>query len=789
MNKRVLSTLEFHKIIDDLKGYAGSEPGKLMCEKLCPSYNLEWIVRSQKETADALSRLIKNDRVSFNANKDIRASVKSVEIGRTLSISELLVISRMLVLTNELSEYGQKAHDDDPDDSLTPYFDTLAPLPLLTKEISRCITDNEEIADNASAELSKIRKSYSVIEGRIHSTLNTMVNSTYRSYLMDAVITMRDNRYCLPVKAEYKSQVSGIVHDKSSTGSTYFIEPSGIVNLNNELKDLDIRQQKEIEEILKGLSARVAAQSPVILENQKTITLLDFIFAKAKYALKYNATMPIFNDEHRINLRSARHPLIDQEKVVPISLTLGDDFDLLIVTGPNTGGKTVSLKTVGLLSLMGQSGLHIPALDRSELGLFKEIYADIGDEQSIEQSLSTFSSHMTSIVDIFNHVDQDSLCLFDELGAGTDPTEGAALAISILNYLHDRGIRTMATTHYSELKIYALQTSFVQNACCEFDVESLRPTYRLLIGIPGKSNAFAISSKLGLSDDIIEYAKSTISAEDERFEDVIEELEAKRIRLENDQKEIDDLKAQIASLKEELEGKHEKLSSQRDRILKEAKEEAREILKEAKDMADESIRAFQNQNTVMKIQTMEKKRANLRKKIDENTTAPSLAKQPKADKAKTITLEKALPGTNVHIISMNIDGVITVRPDSRGNVSVQCGIITSKVNIKDLYEIKEDKSATKAPAKKPKLNLSKSSNIPSEINVIGLTVDDAIMKVDKYLDDALLCHMPSVRIVHGKGTGALRNAIHDFLSRCSYVSSYNLGAHGEGDAGVTIVHF
>lgn len=789
MNERVLKTLEFHKIIDELKGYAGSEPGKNMCERLRPSHNLEWIIRSQQETADAFSRLIRDDRISFGANKDIRGSIKSVEIGRTLSISELLTIARLLTLTSELSNYGEKAHDDDPDDSLSGYFDVLSPLPLLEKEISKCINDNEEIADTASPELSKIRKSYSVIEGRIHSSLNTMVNSTYRSYLMDAVITMRDNRYCIPVKAEYKSQVPGIVHDKSSTGSTFFIEPSGIVNLNNELKELELKEQKEIEEILKGLSARVAAQSPVLLENQKTITLLDFIFAKAKYALKYNATMPIFNDEHRINLRSARHPLIDSDKVVPINISLGDEFDLLIVTGPNTGGKTVSLKTVGLLSLMGQSGLHIPALDRSELGLFSEIYADIGDEQSIEQSLSTFSSHMTSIVDIFKKVDADSLCLFDELGAGTDPTEGAALAISILNYLHERGIRTMATTHYSELKVYALQTSFVQNACCEFDVESLRPTYRLLIGIPGKSNAFAISSKLGLSDEIIDYAKTTISAEEERFEDVIQELEAKRIRLENDQEEIDSLKKEIASLKAELEGKQEKLSSQREKILNEAKEEAREILKEAKEMADESIRAFQNKNTVMKIQTMEKKRANLRKKIDENTTSTLETSKTKANQQKTIALKDATPGTSVHIISMNIDGTITVRPDSRGNVSVQCGIITSKVNISDLIEIKEDKTSTTTAQKKPKLNISRSSNIPSEINVIGMTVDEAVSKVDKYLDDALLCHLPSVRIVHGKGTGALRNGIHDFLRSCPYVASYNLGAHGEGDAGVTIVHF
>jgi len=788
MNERVLKTLEYNKILDILSGYAGSEPAKNMCLKLRPSGNPEWIIKAQDETEAAFNRLLKDDRLSFGANKDIRGMIKSAAIGHTLSASELLSISRLLVLTNDLSAYGNK--DDETVDALSDYFLRLMPLPLLEKEIGRCITPDEEIADNASPALSSIRKNYQIIGGRIHSQLNNMVNSTYRSYLQDAVITMRGNRYCLPVKAEHKSQVPGIVHDQSSTGSTLFIEPASIVDLNNELKELELKERDEIEVILSGLTARVAAQADVLTENQKTATLLDFIFAKAKYAMKINATKPIFNDEHRINLRQARHPLLDPKTAVPISVNLGDTFDLLIVTGPNTGGKTVSLKTMGLFTLMGQSGLHIPALDRSELGFFKEVYADIGDEQSIEQSLSTFSSHMTHIVKILSEADQDSLCLFDELCAGTDPAEGAALAIAILQSLHDQGIRTMATTHYSELKIYALQSAFVENASCEFDVESLRPTYRMLIGIPGKSNAFAISKKLGLPESIIDSAKETISSEQESFETVISDLETKRISIEKEQANIESYKAEIERLKNEISEKQQKITDQRDRIIREAKEEAKEILQEAKDVADESIRAFHNQGNPMKIQTMEKKRTMLREKINENNVPEKKLAKPVNTK-KTLDAKNALPGTYIHIISMNMDGTIKTRPDSKGNITVQCGIISSKVSLKDVYEIDPPTQNEKAAIKgaKTKLNISKSSNIPTEINVIGKTVDEAIAVIDKYLDDAYLCHLPKVRIVHGKGTGALKNGIHAYLRGCSYVSSYELAAHGEGDAGVTVVTF
>lgn len=785
MNEKVLKTLEYHKITQNLSDYAGSEPGKKMCLNLRPSTNPDWIENSLAQSDAALKRLIKNDRVSFGANHDVRPILKSIELGHVASAAEILGIAGILTLTDELIKYGVPESEDSEKDELSSIFESLISVPLLEKEIRRCIISEDEIADDASSELSQLRRSRSVYSGRIHTQLTNMVNNTYRTYLMDPVITMRGNRYCIPVKAEYKNQVPGLIHDQSSSGSTFFIEPASVVDLNNKLKEIELKERDEIHKILTGLCGRIASHSSEISNNQKTITLLDFIFAKGKYALKLNATKPIFNDEHRINLRNARHPLLATDKVVPISIRLGDDFDLLIVTGPNTGGKTVSLKTTGLLTLMGQSGLLIPTLDRSELGLFTEVYADIGDEQSIEQSLSTFSSHMTSIVKILSNANENCLCLFDELGAGTDPTEGAGLAIAILNYLHDRGIRTMATTHYSELKVYALQTSFVENACCEFDVDTLSPTYRLLIGIPGKSNAFAISEKLGLPVDIIESAKATISNEEKQFENVISDLEHQRVSIEKERESIESYKKEISELKEKLDAKQEKIDEQRERILKEAREEAKEILKEAKDIADDAIRTYQKSTTI-DIKTMEKKRTDIREKIKKHSSSESVSTG-SSKSHKTLDIKSATPGKSVHIISMNLDGTITVRPDSKGYVSVQCGIITSKVKVSDLYEIEAPEE--KEVKKKVKLNISKSSNISPEINVIGLFVDDAVSRIDKYLDDAYLCHIPKVRIVHGKGTGALRNGIHTYLRTCPYVSSFELAAHGEGDAGVTVVTF
>lgn len=603
---------------------------------------------------------------------------------------------------------------------------------------------------------------------------------------------MRDNRYCIPVKAEYKSQVSGMVHDQSSTGSTFFIEPAAVVNLNNQLKELDLQEQEEIEVILGDLSSQAAVHTSELAADQKIMTTLDFIFAKAKLAMEQNATEPIFNTEHYIQIRKGRHPLLDKKKAVPIDVRLGKDFDLLVITGPNTGGKTVSLKTVGLFTLMGQAGLHIPALDRSELSIFSEVYADIGDEQSIEQSLSTFSSHMTRVVHILQHADADSLCLFDELGAGTDPTEGAALAIAILNYLHDRGIRTMATTHYSELKIYALSTNFVENACCEFDVETLRPTYRLLIGIPGKSNAFAISSKLGLSDEIIHAAKEQISKEDESFEDVIADLEQSRVTIEKEQQEIAEYKERIRTLQEQLQKKNEKIDQAKDKILRDANEKARAILQEAKDVADETIRDFNKAGASADIKELEKKRQKVRDKINEKNGKLALGNtQKKPADQKTVDPKKLKKGDSVKIISMNLKGIVNTLPDTRGNLFVQCGIMRMQTNVNDLVPVKEE--TITAPALQRtntgKLKMSKSFSVSSEINLLGCTVDEAIAKLDKYLDDAYLAHLPSVRVVHGKGTGALRNAVQSHLKRLKYVKEYRLGEYGEGDAGVTIVTF
>ena len=662
----------------------------------------------------------------------------------------------------------------------------------LANEINRCILSEEEMADDASPKLKSIRRSKLSTNEKIHSQLTSMVNGAYRTFLQDAVITMRDNRYCIPVKAEYKSQVSGMVHDQSSTGSTFFIEPAAVVNLNNQLKELDLQEQEEIEVILGDLSSQAAVHTSELAADQKIMTTLDFIFAKAKLAMEQNATEPIFNTEHYIQIRKGRHPLLDKKKAVPIDVRLGKDFDLLVITGPNTGGKTVSLKTVGLFTLMGQAGLHIPALDRSELSIFSEVYADIGDEQSIEQSLSTFSSHMTRVVHILQHADADSLCLFDELGAGTDPTEGAALAIAILNYLHDRGIRTMATTHYSELKIYALSTNFVENACCEFDVETLRPTYRLLIGIPGKSNAFAISSKLGLSDEIIHAAKEQISKEDESFEDVIADLEQSRVTIEKEQQEIAEYKERIRTLQEQLQKKNEKIDQAKDKILRDANEKARAILQEAKDVADETIRDFNKAGASADIKELEKKRQKVRDKINEKNGKLALGNnQKKPANQKTVDPKKLKKGDSVKIISMNLKGIVNTLPDARGNLFVQCGIMRMQTNINDLVPVKEE--TITAPALQRtntgKLKMSKSFSVSSEINLLGCTVDEAIAKLDKYLDDAYLAHLPSVRVVHGKGTGALRSAVQSHLKRLKYVKEYRLGEYGEGDAGVTIVTF
>lgn len=791
MNEKGLKILEYDKIIQMLSEKADSAPGKKCCQELQPMTDLQEINTAQTETEDALARIFKLGSTSFGSNQEIGFALKSLEIGSTLSMPELLRIAKLLDNVNRIKTYGRKDREDTPEDSLDPYFEQLTPLTQLSGEIGRCILSEDEMADDASPGLKHVRRSILLTNEKVHNQLNSMITGSYRTYLQDAVITMRDNRYCIPVKSEYKGQVHGMVHDQSSTGSTFFIEPAAVVELNNQLRELEIQEKVEIEKVLADLSGQAAEHVQELAENQKIMTHLDFVFAKAKLALDQNATRPVFNTDHYIHLRKGRHPLLPRDKVVPIDIHLGKDFDLLIITGPNTGGKTVSLKTVGLFTLMGQAGLHIPALDRSELSIFTKVYADIGDEQSIEQSLSTFSSHMTSIVRILKHADENSLCLFDELGAGTDPTEGAALAIAILNYLHDRGIRTMATTHYSELKIYALSTDFVENACCEFSVETLQPTYRLLIGIPGKSNAFAISSKLGLPEDIIAAAREQISKEDESFEDVISDLEKSRITIEKERQEIASYKARIKTLQDQLQAKNEKLDSAKDKILKEAHEKAREILQEAKDVADETIRDFNNLGSGADIKDLEKKRQKVRDKINEKNEKLSLKSEPRQDKKNTLDPSKLKKGDGVRILSMGLTGTVSTLPDNKGNLFVQCGIMRTQVNVRDLALTEETTITTPTLQRTStgKIKMSKSLSVSTEINLLGKTVDEAISVLDKYLDDAYIAHLSSVRVVHGKGTGALRSAVHNHLKRLKYVKEFRLGEYGEGDAGVTIVKF
>lgn len=794
MNAKVLKTLEYTKIIDMLTDRASSDPGRELCRKLVPMTDLNEITLAQTQTSDALSMLFSKGSTSFGGNKNISAALRSLEIGSTLSAPELLQIAGLLDNVNRIKSYGRSARDDEKETSLTGYFSALEPVTALANEIRRCILSEDEIADDASPGLKHIRRSITLTGDRIHSQLNSMVNGSYRSYLQDAVITMRDNRYCIPVKAEYKGQVPGMIHDQSSTGSTFFIEPAAIVNLNNQLKELLIKEKEEIEAVLADLSLQASAHTLELMEDQKIMTFLDFTFAKASLAMDQNAAMPLFNTERRIHIRKGRHPLLPAKKVVPIDIHLGRDFDLLVVTGPNTGGKTVSLKTVGLFTLMGQAGLHIPALDRSELSVFKEVFADIGDEQSIEQSLSTFSSHMTSIVSILEQADENSLCLFDELGAGTDPTEGAALAIAILDHLHTRGIRTMATTHYSELKVYALSTSFVENACCEFSVETLAPTYRLLIGIPGKSNAFAISSKLGLPDYIISAAKEQITTEEKSFEDLLTDLEQSRITIENERLEIASYKEEIKTLKERLQAKNEKIDLAKDRILREANEQAREILQDAKNVADETIRVYQKAGPGASLKDLEKTRDRLRGEIGKKNEKLAIKNNEKLASGKKPSLQQLKIGDHVKILSMGLSGTVSTLPDHKGNLFIQCGAMRSQANIKDLVYAQEQPSAASSLLKQRvsdtgKVKMSKSFSISPEINLLGQTVDEAIAQLDKYLDDAYLAHLSSVRVVHGKGTGALRNAVQNHLKRVKYVKSYRLGEYGEGDAGVTIVTF
>ena len=790
MNSKTLRKLEYNKIISLLADHASSESGKQLCRSLLPQTELSAIEQMQEETAAAFTRIIKKGRPSFGGCVPVEASLKRLELGASLGSGELLSIGRLLDCAGQIKSYGRHETVDEFPDCLDFYFQRLEPVTRVASEIRRCILEEDVIADDASANLQKIRRSIQSFDGKIHSALNSMVNGSMRNYLQDAIVTMRGDRYCLPVKAEYRSQVKGMIHDQSSTGSTLFIEPMTVVKLNNDLMELHAKEQEEIQVILSTLSSMAAEHCEELRVDYEVLTTLDFIFARGSLAVDQNASRPVLNQEGRIYIREGRHPLLDRTKVVPTTICLGDDYDLLIVTGPNTGGKTVSLKTTGLFTLMGQAGLHIPALDRSELAVFTEVYADIGDEQSIEQSLSTFSSHMTNIVSFLKQVDEHSLVLFDELGAGTDPTEGAALAIAILTSLHRRGIRTMATTHYSELKVFALTTEGVENASCEFDVETLRPTYHLLIGIPGKSNAFAISKKLGLSDEIIEEAKTHLSDQEESFEELLSDLEHSRRTIEREQAEIRAYKEELETLRRRTKEKQEKLDAQKERIIRDANEKAERILQSAKDYADETMRNFRKFGKEnISASEMEKEREKLRQRMAKTSSKVTLEKaQPKkAYKPSDFKL-----GTSVRVLSMNLTGTVHTLPDSRGNVEVQMGILRSKVPITDLDIIEETASYTSKQTRRTssgKMKMGKSLTVSPEINLIGRTSDEAVALRDKYLDDAYLAHLSPVRVVHGKGTGALRNAVHQYLKRQKHVKSYRLGAFGEGDAGVTIVEF
>lgn len=781
MNKKSLSTLEFYKIIDELTDMADSVYGKALCKELLPMTDFQDIDYAQRQTQAALSRIYKNGAPSFHQAKGIKGTFLRLEAGGVLGAGELLSISSLLECAGSLKNYN-----GDTEDILTELFNLLEPVSALMREINRCIISEEIISDDASIGLKNVRRNIKNVNNKIHDQLGSILNSK-RTLLQDALITMRNGRYCLPVKAEYKSSFPGMVHDQSATGSTLFIEPMAIVTLNNELKQLELTEKEEIEKVLASLSTLCQAELDFIKNDVNILTELDFIFAKGKLAKKMNASRPRLNKKGYINLKKARHPLINPKKVVPVDVHIGDNFKHLIITGPNTGGKTVTLKTVGLFTLLGQSGLHIPAMDNSSLAVFDDVFADIGDEQSIEQSLSTFSSHMTNIVDILNNVTRNCLVLFDELGAGTDPDEGAALAMSILSHLLKRGITALATTHYSELKLYALSTDMVENASCEFNIETLRPTYRLLIGIPGKSNAFAISKKLGLPDYIIKDANDRVDKENQSFEDIISDLESSRIEIESKKAEIEEAKKEIDALKKKLKEKNDRIDKAKEKILRRANEEARDILQQAKDYADDSFKKYGKWIRQSDAGSeLEKERSLLREEINKKDS--SLTIKTKKKRNNKITADNIHLGDNVHVISLGLDGVVTSLPSSKGLVGVSMGILSSNIKLNDLCLI--DKPVEKEPEVKTNTyKLSKAANIHTDINLIGKTVDEAIPLLDKYLDDAYLSHLSQVTVIHGRGTGALKKAVHEHLKHVSYVKSYRIGEFGEGDQGVTIVEF
>lgn len=789
MNNKSLSTLEYNKIISRLVSFACSDGAKQILHKLEPMTDIDKINTALDYTNDALTRVYQKGSVDFSRIKDIRGSIARLKVGSSLNALELLNISMLLECAARIKGYYEQRAD-----SIQPLIDMLDPVTLLNNAIKKCIISEDEISDDASANLRSIRRQKNIAADRIHTELNKILNSpSTRTYLQDYVITTRQGRFCLPVKAEYKSLMPGMVHDQSSTGSTVFIEPAAVVKLNNDIRELELKEQAEIEVILADLSAKAAEYTDSLLSDYEILTNLDCIFAKALLSRHFNCSRPVMNNKGIVNIKKGRHPLIEPHTVVPIDIYLGTDFNLLIITGPNTGGKTVSLKTVGLLTLMAQSGLNIPALEHSDIAVFDNIFADIGDEQSIEQSLSTFSSHMTNTVDILKKADSNSLILFDEIGAGTDPTEGAALAIAILDSLHRRNITTMATTHYSEIKMYALTTDGVENACCEFDVQSLRPTYRLLIGVPGKSNAFAISKKLGLSDNIINDASRRLDSEDIKFEDLVTDLEQSRVTIEREREELNEYKAQIAQLKSELTKKTERLDERTDNIIRKANEEAARILKDAKEYADKTINAMNKHG--MTVKELEKHRSAIREKMNKRQEKLKIEPANNISEHKAHDISEFKVGMHVKVLTMNVIGTVSQIHKNKNQVTVLVGSLSTKMDIKNLAILKgykdpaETSSKPKGAGGSGKIKMSKSSSVSSEINLLGYTVDEAIAVLDKYLDDAYIARIPQVRIVHGKGTGALRSGITSYLHGVPYIKEFRLGQIGEGAEGVTIVTF
>lgn len=789
MNNKSLSTLEYNKIISRLVSFACSDGAKQILHKLEPMTDIDKINTALDYTNDALTRVYQKGSVDFSRIKDIRGSIARLKVGSSLNALELLNISMLLECAAHIKGYYEQRAD-----SIQPLIDMLDPVTLLNNAIKKCIISEDEISDDASANLRSIRRQKNIAADRIHTELNKILNSpSTRTYLQDYVITTRQGRFCLPVKAEYKSLMPGMVHDQSSTGSTVFIEPAAVVKLNNDIRELELKEQAEIEVILADLSAKAAEYTDSLLSNYEILTNLDCIFAKALLSRHFNCSRPVMNNKGIVNIKKGRHPLIEPHTVVPIDIYLGTDFNLLIITGPNTGGKTVSLKTVGLLTLMAQAGLNIPALEHSDIAVFDNIFADIGDEQSIEQSLSTFSSHMTNTVDILKKADSNSLILFDEIGAGTDPTEGAALAIAILDSLHRRNITTMATTHYSEIKMYALTTDGVENACCEFDVQSLRPTYRLLIGVPGKSNAFAISKKLGLSDNIINDASRRLDSEDIKFEDLVTDLEQSRVTIEREREELNEYKAQIAQLKSELTKKTERLDERTDNIIRKANEEAARILKDAKEYADKTINAMNKHG--MTVKELEKHRSAIREKMNKRQEKLKIEPANNISEHKAHDISEFKVGMHVKVLTMNVIGTVSQIHKNKNQVTVLVGSLSTKMDIKNLAILKgykdpaETSSKPKGAGDSGKIKMSKSSSVSSEINLLGYTVDEAIAVLDKYLDDAYIARIPQVRIVHGKGTGALRSGITSYLHGVPYIKEFRLGQIGEGAEGVTIVTF